>query len=117
MKVDFKPQRLLSALVFEEKTPNGIRRVLQTAGKKSKTIDMELSKVDSFGQTYPREYYVSSYRVYNTDNSILDKAMTRNVISTSNSETFLTTKNNLGKYDKSVIVRNNQNITKTELTK
>ena len=34
MKIDFRPQKLVSSLVSEEKIPNGIRRILQTNGKK-----------------------------------------------------------------------------------
>lgn len=112
MKINFKPQRLLNNLVSEEKINGGIRRILQTSGRKSRTIDMELSNLDSLGNAYPKEYYVSSFKVYDTKSSTLLKMMTREVTGSSNSVTALVTKNDFGKYDKSTIVRNNTSITK-----
>lgn len=107
MRINFKPQRLLNSLVFEEKIPGGVRRVLQTSGKKSKTIDMELSRLDSVGNAYPKEYYVSSLKVYDTKDSSLLKMMNREVTGTTNSVTTLLTKRPDGKYDNSMIIRNN----------
>lgn len=112
MRIDFKPQRLLDNLVFEEKIVGGVRRVFQTQGKKAKTIEMELSNLDSLGNAYPKEYYVSSYKVYGNDSSLL-KMMNRQVTDTANSETSLVTRNFDGRYDKSMIVRNNQTVTKS----
>ncbi len=112
MRVDFKPQRLLRNLVLEEKIPNGIRRIIQTQGKNSRTIDMELSNLDSLGNPYPGDYYVSSYKVYDTKSSRLLKMMDRQVIGTANSQTALITKNASGKYDNFIITRNNDKITK-----
>lgn len=112
MKIDFKPQRLLNSLVFEEKIPGGVRRVLQTSGKKSKTIDMELSRLDSVGNAYPKEYYVSSLKVYDTKDSSLLKMMNREVTGTANSVTTLLTKRPDGKYDNSMIIRNNKTVSK-----
>lgn len=112
MKINFKPQRLLSNLVSEEKIPNGIRRIIQTEGKKARTIDMEFSNLDSLGNAYPKEYYVSSFKVYDTKNSSLLKMMQREVTGTANSVTNVVTKNLDGKYDKAMIVRNNDSITK-----
>ncbi len=112
MKINFKPQRLLSSLVTEEKIPNGIRRIIQTEGQKARTIDMELSHLDSLGNVYPKEYYVSSVKVYDTKSSNLLKMMQREVTGTTNSVTNLVTRNYDGKYDKSLIVRNNGSIIK-----
>lgn len=113
MKVDFKPQRLLNALVSEEKIPGGVRRILQTEGKHSRTIEMELSNLDSLGNAYPKEYYVSSFKAYNTDSSKLLKMMHREVTGTSNSVSSVVTKNMFGdKYSTSTIIRNNDKITK-----
>ncbi len=112
MKIDFKPQKLVNSLVFEEKIPNGIRRVLQTSGNHSKTIDMELSKLDSLGNAYPKEYYVSSFKVYDTKDSSLLKMMHRQVTGTTNSETAIVTKRPDGKYDKALIIRNNDIVKK-----
>lgn len=112
MRIDFKPQRLLDNLVFEEKIVGGIKRVFQTQGKKAKTIEMELSNLDSLGNVYPKEYYVSSYKVYGKDSSLL-KMMNRQVTDTANSETSLVKRNFDGRYDKSMIVRNNQTVTKS----
>ncbi len=112
MKIDFKPQRLVNSLVLEEKIPNGIRRVLQTSGKNSKTIDMELSNLDSLGNAYPKEYYVSAFKVYDTKNSSLLKMMHREVTGTTNSVTALVAKRPDGKYDKAMIVRNNDAVKK-----
>lgn len=117
MRIDFKPQRLVSSMVLEEKIPNGIRRVLQTEGKVPKTIDMELSSLDSLGNAYPKGYYVSSYKVYNTKNSQLLKSMRKEVTDSQNSVITLAEKNVYGKYDKSLIVRNRNFVTKSELTK
>ena len=117
MKIDFRPQKLVSSLVSEEKIPNGIRRILQTNGKKPRTIDMELCRLDSFGEVYPKEYYVSSYKVYNTRTSQLLKSLERNVTGSANSESLVTTLNLQGKYDKSQIVRNNKSVTVIDLTK
>lgn len=113
MKIDFKPQRLINSLVLEEKIPNGIRRVMQTSGRNSKTIDMELSSLDSLGNTYPKEYYVSSFKVYDTRSSSLLKMMHREVTGTSNSVTALVTKRPDGKYDKAMIIRNNDVVKKS----
>lgn len=112
MRIDFKPQRLLDNLVFEEKIIGGVRRVIQTQGKKAKTIEMELSNLDSLGNAYPKEYYVSSYKVYGKDSSLL-KMMNRQVTDTANSETSIVKRNFDGKYDKSMIVRNNQTVIKS----
>lgn len=112
MKIDFKPQRLLSSLVTEEKIPGGVRRILQTEGPKARTIDMELSHLDSLGNAYPKEYYVSSVKVYDTKSSNLLKMVQREVVGTTNSVTNLVTRNYDGKYNKSMIIRNNDSITK-----
>ena len=118
MKINFKPQRLISSMVMEEKIPNGIRRLIQTDGKHPKTIDMELSRLDSAGESYPKEYYVSSYRVFDTKNSKMLKSLERNVTGTTNSESLVTNLNrNSGKYDRSLIVRNNTTVTNIDLTK
>lgn len=112
MRIDFKPQRLLRNIVLEEKIPNGIRRIVQTEGKRSRTIDMELSNLDSLGNAYPKDYYVSSFKVYDTRTSRLLKMMNRQVTGSANSETALITKNDFGRYDKSFIVRNNDKVNK-----
>ncbi|MBS6603586.1 MAG: hypothetical protein KH301_07520 [Brachyspira sp.] len=113
MKVDFKPQRLLNVLVTEDRFPNGVRRLLQTEGRNSKIIEMEMSKLDMHGNAYPKEYYISSMKVYDRKTSKLLKKVEREVIGDTNSVTHITTKNNFGKYDKSTIVRDYDTIKKS----
>jgi len=113
MKVDFKPQRLLNALVLEEKIPGGVRRILQTDGAHPRTIDMELRNIDSLGNVYPKEYYVSYFKAYDTKSSRLTKMLTREVTGSTNSVSTLVTKNKFDeKYSITIITRNNDKIQK-----
>lgn len=109
MRIDFKPQRLLKTLALEEKMGNTVRRLIETAGKKTKTIDMELTNIDSLGNVYPKGYYVSSFRAYDEKGN-LTKMMSRSVTDTANSETHLSKRMSDGKYQKGTIVRNNTTV-------
>lgn len=111
MRIDFKPQRLLDNLVYEEKIANGFMRLFQTSGKKPKTIAMEYSSLDSLGHAYPKEYYVTAYKVYDNKSNLL-KMMDRQVTATANSETAIVKRSLDGRYNKSLTVRNNQTVTK-----
>lgn len=118
MKIDFKPQRLNNVLALEETVKNGVRRILKTPD--GKTVDMVLSNVDSLGNVYPKEYYVSSLKLYGK-NSMLIKSIDREVTDTANSVTTLkkgyNTLSGVVNYKTYKIVRNNDKITKTELKK
>ena len=71
MKLDFKPQNLINNLVIEKKTEAGIRRIFSTP---KRTIDMTISPLNS----YPKEYYVSSFNVYDNKSNLI-KSMHRTV--------------------------------------
>lgn len=109
MRIDFKPQRLLQTLALEEKMGNTVRRLIKTEGRKPKTIDMELTNLDSLGNVYPKGYYVSSFKVYD-EKGKLSKMMNRTVSDTSNSETYIIKKRHDDKYEKGMIIRNNTTV-------
>ena len=71
MKLDFKPQNLINNLVIEKKTEAGIRRIFSTP---KRTIDMTISPLNR----YPKEYYVSSFNVYDNKSNLI-KSMHRTV--------------------------------------
>ena len=74
MRIDFRPQSLLNSLVLEERVPQGIRRIMNLDRANRKTIDMIISKVPN---SYPKEYYVSSYKVYDKT-GLVSKELNRN---------------------------------------
>lgn len=118
MKIDFRPQKLNNVLALEETVKNGVRRLLKTPD--GKTVDMVLSNIDSLGNAYPKEYYVSSLKLYGKD-SMLIKSFNREVTGTANSVTTLkkgynTLAGNIN-YNEYRIVRNNNTVTKTEVKK
>ena len=74
-------------------------------------LNEELSNLDTRGDVYPKEYYVSQYKVYNTRNSDLLKSMKKpEVVGTSNSTVEIYKRNMYGNYDSFKIVRNGSNI-------
>ncbi len=95
MKINFKPQKLVRSLVLEQKVGQGVRRVLDVQGAKRKTIDMTLSPALN---SYPKEYYVSSYKVYDSTGT-LAKAMNKN----DNGNTVVSTRNFDGTYSSKII--------------
>lgn len=119
MKIDFRPRNLVRNLALEEKLANGIRRIISTP--KNRTIDMTLSNLDSIGNVYPKGYYISSFKSYNSK-GMLVKSIERNVTGSANSETVIKKaktdlNGNITGYNTSSIVRNNNTVTKTELNK
>ena len=84
MKINFKPQNLLNNLAIETKTSTGVRRILSNP---KRTIDMNLSPLNN---SYPKEYYVSSYNVYDRKSNLI-KSMQRTVDSNNNISTEITT--------------------------
>lgn len=95
MRIDFRPQRLLNSLVFEEKVPQGIRRIMNLDREKRKTIDMIISKAPN---SYPKEYYVSSYKVYDKT-GLVSKELNRD----NNGIINITTKNYDGTYSSKMV--------------
>ena len=71
MKINFRPQKLMNNLVLENKTEEGIRRIISTP---KRTIDMTISSLKS----YPKEYYVSSFNAYDNKSNLV-KAMKRTI--------------------------------------
>lgn len=118
MKIDFRPQKFNNILALEETVMNGVRRVFKTPD--GKTVDMMLSNIDSLGNAYPKEYYVSSLQLYGKGGMLI-KSFEREVTGTANSVTTLkkgynTISGGLN-YHQYKIVRNNNNINKTEVQK
>lgn len=95
MKINFKPQKLVRNLVLEQKVDKDVRRIFDVQGAKRKTIDMTLSPALN---SYPKEYYVSSYKVYDVTGN-LSKAMEKN----ENGNTVVSTRNLDGTYSSKII--------------
>ena len=87
MKINFKPQKLANSIALEKNFNKGFRRIIEIDTPKRKTIDMVLMP-----KSYPAEYYVSSYNVYDAKSNVL-KSMQRN-----NGNIEISTRNANGKY-------------------
>ena len=70
MKIEFCPKALVEKMAIQDKVGNNIRRVFTGVGRHNRTVEMIYTPT-----SYPKEYYVSSFRVF--DNKGVRKEMNR----------------------------------------